>query len=134
MRAKIASIIKERYGGVLPRGALKVIAEEVGVSRQYVWTVAVDFAQAGREADALRRRCAIEGCHGYARGRSIWCVEHIYLQLVCQNCGARFRRARIEQKRKERNPNFSGLTFCGRRCFGQYIGARYGFKKKSKDE
>ena len=130
---KIESIIRERYGGILPRGALLVISEEVGVSRQYVWKVAVDFAQANRAKDDKRRRCEVEGCDGYARYKSQRCAEHINVYLVCTQCGARFARRKCVQDAREKKPSYAGTNFCNRLCHGRYIGQHYGYKKKERN-
>lgn len=133
MREKIVSIIRERYGGILPRGAMTQIAEEVGVSRQYVWTCAIDFAQAGRQKDDLRRRCTVDGCEGYARGRSEWCKEHINVNITCSWCGARFPKKRADHIRKMNRPDYNGRDYCTKTCFGSYIGTTFGFQKSEKE-
>lgn len=133
MGDKIESIIRERYGGILPRGALQTIADEVGVSRQYVWKIAVDFAQADVEKDAKRRRCAEEDCDKYARGKSPWCSIHINVRLICHSCGALFSRRRSVHRMKMLSPLWAGKSYCDKVCYGRYLGRVYGFQPQDKE-
>ncbi len=108
------------------------IGGKVGVSRERVRQI-LDMEGLSTRVPSRRQlfTCLACGKTIEHKGNKMFCDrkcewQYSHGNLVCSNCGKEFTLWISDLKDRVLHSK-SGLLFCKRRCFGQYMGKKYGF-------
>lgn len=129
-RTELVKLAVERYPcGALPRGALTLLAAEVGVTRERVRQVLRVESEMPflRKPPRLCKKCGVP-----AEAGSPLCLDCSHPFVACVACGNLTRKSlgRILEAAKgaatrvpgDRAAVRTGRFFCDRRCFGTWVG------------
>jgi transposase-like protein len=122
--------LEERWPSrVLPRGAVRQLAREFGVSHQGILPRVRALGWQPSRTGPLPTRYACV-C-GAARKSPTLCPECRLIRLECSGCGTEFQRRASEirwrvgyndTRAAKGLPLYSGRVFCSRRCFHDWLG------------
>lgn len=119
-KAAILERLKKQFPcAEVPFGLYVSLAQELGVSPQYVRKVAVD---AGWKASADRSKVPIYLCQcGRKVGSAgVTCRDCRWVEVACEQRGQSVRRRVEELVKRRRSGLYSGRIFCNRTCFAAF--------------
>lgn len=139
----------------LPFGALTIVGERLGVSRERVRQVAISHGFTGYRSQpvdervsqiTMKGRSLCPSC-GNPSSQRRYREDHVsrtrckacqYIEIACTNCGklkrirASFYLSHTNSNRRLSTPDggttaYTGRQFCNRKCFGQWVAHTVGF-------
>ena len=130
---RIERLLDERStSGVAPAGTYSDIAREIGVTPQWVSSVARTLGWKTGPRPVRRPPCHQCVC-GRVQRSSRLCPECAVVELPCEGCGVPVRRSATTLAKlvaygphsvgNGRMAGYTGRVFCGRPCFGRWMGS-----------
>ncbi len=141
--AAIVAELQRRYPcQALPYGALAELAQQFGVSAEWIRQVANRYGLTGRIS--TRKITVCGGCgNEMPKGSRGLCFPCRWIELPCNNCGKpkRVRAALIarridnaEKRHAAGQPAYTGKVYCDRKCYGQWLGSNHGIQTRPQDQ
>ena len=141
--AAIVAELQRRYPcQALPHGAQAELAQQFGVSHEWIRQVANKYGLTGRISTRTITVCGGCGKEMANKVRGI-CTACRRVELPCANCGkpksvlASTLAARINASEKRAaagQPVYTGRVYCDRKCYGQWFGRNHGIQTRPQDQ